>query len=352
MHTFSVFRRVLPLLIIALLLSTVAVTLAQGGVTVTTRDNATLRSGPGRENASLAVVPFNTTMPATGRNEDNSWLQVDYNGQSGWIATFLLNWVGDLNSLPVGGVQPAAPAGGAAAPAAPAGGVTATNASVMNVRSGPSTSSSQLGRLPAGSTVALNGRWGSGSSAWVRFDFNGQVGWLASWLLTISGDLNSLTDVQAEQAAQSAAIAAAQNALPTVCQGATVPLAAPYVPGAGVHPVALFYEDGTAHPWSGQLGAWAPATPLAAQLVACASRQMDNVIQECLYNGPSIFRHLYAINVRVVVAQTGQVLGTTTITGTPPRECRHTEPWSLVRLDGGSVTFAQLQQWLAPFVTQ
>lgn len=80
--------------------------LAQSDVMVTTTDNAQLRSGPGREHSSLGIVPYNTTLPAAGRNEDSSWVMVSYNGSTGWIAQFLLSWTGNLDTLPLGGVVP------------------------------------------------------------------------------------------------------------------------------------------------------------------------------------------------------------------------------------------------------
>ena len=339
------FRRFLTLLVVFLLiLGVTGIANANSNVTLTTRDNVQLRSGPGRQYDSLARVPFNTSLPGTGRNDDNSWIQANYNGTIGWIAAYLLNWVGDINSLPVGGIAAASPPPAAAAPAAqplPAGSVSATNAHVLNLRIGPSSSSSLAGQLPAGSTIGLTGRWGSGGSMWVRFDLNGQTLWVAGWLLTINGDANALPDVQA-----------AQNAVLTLCGGGSAPEATPYNGGAGIHPIVLLNETGGTNAWNSQIGNWGVGRNLgAAQLVGCVSAQTQNSIETCFYNiGPNIVRYEYSVSVRVINAQTGQVIGATTLSGSPPRNCRNQEPISLAYLYGGSVTLQQVRDFLQPFV--
>ncbi|HML21694.1 MAG TPA: SH3 domain-containing protein [Aggregatilinea sp.] len=181
-------------LVIVLALAVVPVLHAQGDVSVVTIYDAVLRGGPGTSFEQVGGVPVSTTIPAVGRNGNSSWIQVNYDGTVGWVSATLLEWSGDIGVLPVTSGQPASDTPDAA-PAAASGGVTATNGGGINVRSGPSTSDAVLGQLPAGSTVALNARWGSGRSMWVRFDYNGRVGWLASWVVTISGDANTLPDV-------------------------------------------------------------------------------------------------------------------------------------------------------------
>ncbi len=190
-----VFRLLTLVLVLALALAAVPVLHAQGDVPVVTIYDAVLRGGPGTAFDSVGGVPVGTTLPAVGRSADSSWIQVNFDGTVGWIASKLLEWSGDITVLPVMSGQPASDAPEAAPAAAAPGGVTATNGSGINVRSGPSTNDAVLGQLPAGTTVGLNARSGSGRSMWVRFDYNGQAGWLASWVVTINGDANSLPDV-------------------------------------------------------------------------------------------------------------------------------------------------------------
>lgn len=94
---------------VALLLSLAPVALAQD-VTVRTLYSVRLREGPGTDFAVLATIPFNVVVPAVGRNEDSSWIQVKYEGQTGWIAARFVSVRGSLDSLPIGGAQEA-PAG-------------------------------------------------------------------------------------------------------------------------------------------------------------------------------------------------------------------------------------------------
>jgi hypothetical protein len=89
-------------------------------VYVTTQDNASLRAGPGTNWERLAVVPYGTTLRATGRTLAVNWIQVAYEGQRqseaypeatidgvtyGWIASELLIWTGSVLELTVDGVH-------------------------------------------------------------------------------------------------------------------------------------------------------------------------------------------------------------------------------------------------------
>jgi uncharacterized protein YraI len=268
--------------LLTLLLASVQVAQAQSiTAEVTTTDAAKLRSGPGSTFTQLATIPFNTPLTAIGRNADTTWIEVNYNGTAGWVAAFLLRvTAGDLASLPVatGTTPPAAPPPNAPPPSAPApappGSVTATNYNSINVRSGPGTTFSILGMLPANTTIVLTGRWTAQGIVWVRFAFGAQDGWTASFLLKITGDVNSLPDVQA------AAVAAAA-AIPRICAtGAGVPQAAAYTPGPGIHPTLFFDFSGT--PYSLGTGAptnWAPGTVLGTQLVGCVGQQQSGCKQ-------------------------------------------------------------------------
>jgi uncharacterized protein YraI len=185
---------ILVVVLVTGLLPSVAV--AQG-VSIVTNANAKLRSGPGTEFADQGIIPADTVLTAIGRNADSSWIQVNFNGAVGWVAIFLLNVTGDVNTLPVVGAdQAAAPPADAVQPPPP-GVVSATTSSLINVRASASTGAAKIGELPAGSTVVLITRSGSGGNAWVSFDFQGQRGWIASWLVQVNGDVNTLRDVQA-----------------------------------------------------------------------------------------------------------------------------------------------------------
>lgn len=75
-----------------------------GGTTATTQVNLRLRSGPGIGNQSLTVAPQGTTVSVLGRNAAGDWLQVQYAGQTGWMAAWFLQLnSGAVADLPVTG---------------------------------------------------------------------------------------------------------------------------------------------------------------------------------------------------------------------------------------------------------
>jgi hypothetical protein len=83
-------------------------------VTATTTDVLNIRQGPARTTASLGKLPQGTTVTVVGRNEDNSWLQIQIpeTANLGWVSAEFVTISGDVNSLPV--VQ--TDGGGGAAP--------------------------------------------------------------------------------------------------------------------------------------------------------------------------------------------------------------------------------------------
>lgn len=342
-------RTAVKVIVLLLIFGLTFTAIAQTDLTVTTKSGVNLRSGPDITFESLGVVPFNITLPAVGRTADTTWVQVNYNGTVGWIVRSQLTSSGSLDPLPVGGVEttttpPTAetePSAPVVQPVVASGPVSATNASVINIRSAPNTNSAQLGQLATGTTIYPNGRWGGGSTMWMRFDFNGQPAWVAGWLLDITGDPNALPDVEA-----------AQNAILQLCAGGNAPEAAPYNAGPGLHPVLVLNEAGGRHAWNGQLGGWGVGTtPGSAELVACLSEERQVEIQTCPYFGPSITRYVYQIDAQLLVAQSGTVISTTTLSGAAPRECRQQEPFNLTVLNGSRVTANQLRDWLQPFVS-
>ena len=58
---------------------------------------------------------------------------------------------------------------------------TVPSDSNMNLRAGPSTDTSVLGRVPAGTTVTALGANGDGS--WVVVEYEGKYGWLSAQYL-------------------------------------------------------------------------------------------------------------------------------------------------------------------------
>jgi len=60
-----------------------------------------VRSGPGLSFGQLAVLPAYTQVPFVARTADSSWIRVDFNGVTGWVAAWVVVGTGDFNNLPI-----------------------------------------------------------------------------------------------------------------------------------------------------------------------------------------------------------------------------------------------------------
>lgn len=71
-------------------------------VIVVTKVDSNLRAGASTDNASLAVIPFGTTLTVIGRTAGNNWVRVTFNSQTGWVSSGTLNFTqGNLANAPV-----------------------------------------------------------------------------------------------------------------------------------------------------------------------------------------------------------------------------------------------------------
>jgi uncharacterized protein YraI len=88
---------------------------APEGVTATPRNYLNMRSGPGTAYSTLGTAPAGVALPVLGRNPDSSWVFVEYQAQQGWLAAWLCDITGDLNTVSI----KEAPAGGEVPPPPP-----------------------------------------------------------------------------------------------------------------------------------------------------------------------------------------------------------------------------------------
>jgi uncharacterized protein YraI len=157
-------------------------------VYVTTQDFSSLRAGPGTGFPRLAIVTPVVTMPAYGRTSDTRWVQVEYEGQMGWIASFLLVWSGDIIDLPVDGVNPYPFIRRAAA--------LGTTTRETPIYSSQVTPEDQVGTIPAGTEVELTGRLGGSGFFRFQIRYQGQLYWVGSWNIRVTdGDFRRLLDL-------------------------------------------------------------------------------------------------------------------------------------------------------------
>lgn len=72
-----------------------------GGVTITLPNPTNFRDQPSLNSGIITEVPFTTTLAVRARTADSQWVLVDYNGQTGWIAAWVVTVAGDLGGVPV-----------------------------------------------------------------------------------------------------------------------------------------------------------------------------------------------------------------------------------------------------------
>lgn len=91
-------------------------------VKVNVNQTVNVRSGPGTAYPRVGQVDAGQSLEVTGRNDDGSWVQINYSDGQGWVIVSLIQPEGDVNSVGVVQVDapPPAPVAQAPAPAAQA----------------------------------------------------------------------------------------------------------------------------------------------------------------------------------------------------------------------------------------
>lgn len=159
------------------------------GVTATATTALRMRYAPDTSAQQIASIPSQTVLPVLGQNAAGNWLYVIFNGTQGWVAGWYCNINGSLANVPIvpdSGLAPANPPGPNPAPT----GVTAQASSNIRMRSGPGTEFAQIATVPLNTVLNVLAR-NSGAN-WLYVDYNGTKGWVAAWLCTVSGDLNTV----------------------------------------------------------------------------------------------------------------------------------------------------------------
>jgi hypothetical protein len=151
-----------------------------------------------------------------------------------------------------------------------------------------------------------------------------------------------------------------------VCRGQSVSSAAAYTPKGGRN-LLVAVEPDTA----GDLSVYTYAIPdemLATKanevtLVLCLGREREVLIESCPYhkvkdqNGETdhvIERYMYERDLKLVVAQTGEVLADEKLQGSAPNECLEKESFkegdAVVKRKGTSISNGDLREWVRQFL--
>lgn len=174
-----------------------------GPFVLTSPFNVNIRAEPQIGAANLGRLPYNANASATGRNEANSWVFIEYKGIKGWVAAWLILLSNDINALPIAaggsGPSPTTSASPTLAPNAtpktpleplPSGGITVQSPSRTNVRSIPSLNGVVIDMLPFIGTASVIGRNAGGN--WLQINYGGTVGWVARWVVITSDDTSNV----------------------------------------------------------------------------------------------------------------------------------------------------------------
>jgi uncharacterized protein YraI len=146
---------------------------ASGDATVDSALN--LRSRPSTSASVILVMPGGAAVSLTG-NQQNGFLELSYQGTGGW---------GYADYISTGGGAGGQSSGGGGSQDAGSGDVgSATTTSALNLRSGPSTSSSVILVMPGGAGVTLTGTSQNGFSG---VTYQGTTGWAYADYLDTSG---------------------------------------------------------------------------------------------------------------------------------------------------------------------
>ncbi|MBN8635186.1 MAG: SH3 domain-containing protein [Anaerolineae bacterium] len=198
------------LLALSLVLITATVTTAQSTTAFSAHVYRTVnvRSGPGTQYAIIGRLSGGMEVSVTGRSDaESNWLALEFDGQQGWVAFFTVTLNGDPEQLPI--LEPAAMLPVAVesiqGDSEALSNVYVTAFRRVNVRSGPTASTDRLGVLFPGSQVDIVGR--TADNQWLLISYNAEVGWVAYFVVTVTGDLDTVP-IYAEDARSTGTVAA------------------------------------------------------------------------------------------------------------------------------------------------
>lgn len=168
-------------------------------VTVEPYRATNVRSGPSVTYDVVAHLEPGRRVRAIGRSDESSnWLQVDLGSQVGWVAYFTVAVTGDPSRLDIVFAPEPEPDATAAAPVPPETAAQRATSNLyvtayrrVNIRSGPGTEFNVLGVLVPGQTADIIGTSGE-DNEWLQIRYDGADGWVAYFVVTVSGDVSIL----------------------------------------------------------------------------------------------------------------------------------------------------------------
>lgn len=148
--------------------------MSEGKAKVTAGDGLNVRTGAGTNYSKLGALSYGTTVSYSG--EQNGWLQINYNNKTGYICKQYTQITQEATSQASGGASTQPQTSSEQTSSAPQGKTMYTNASVLNVRSGPNTGYQVVGQLPYGSQVTV---LSTESNGWHKISFNNSTAYIS-----------------------------------------------------------------------------------------------------------------------------------------------------------------------------
>ncbi|MBK9749949.1 MAG: SH3 domain-containing protein [Chloroflexi bacterium] len=167
-----------------------------------------VRSGPGTQYAIIGRLSGGMEVSVTGRSDaESNWLALEFEGQQGWVAFFTVTLNGDPQQLPIFEPAPTLPVTDESVQgdSEALSNVYVTVFRRVNVRSGPAATTDRLGVLFPGSQADIVGR--TADNQWLLISYNAEAGWVAYFVVTVTGDLDSVP-IYAEDALSTGTVAA------------------------------------------------------------------------------------------------------------------------------------------------
>lgn len=183
-----------------------SIALAQDEVIAQAYATVNVRSGPGTQYDIIGQLTNSNEVQITGRSDNESnWLRISFEGREGWVAYFTVSVIGNTEQLPV-----VSPRGGQEITAVLATSIPVviqantdtfvTAYRIVNVRSGPGTEYISIGNLQPGSSADVTGR--SADNEWLRVHYLNKEGWVAYFVVSLTGSLESIPIMEAAPDAQ------------------------------------------------------------------------------------------------------------------------------------------------------
>ncbi len=193
-------NNLLCFILIFLAISAVISAQEETGVTAQAFRTVNVRQGPGTQFDVIGQLESGDIVPVIGRSDsENNWLLIEFGEIQGWVAFFTVTVSGNVNGLDIINLQvvsePQSPPAGGSLPFVAESEIATGDPYItayrrINVRLGPSSEFGRLGYMNPGNVADITGI--SDDGEWIRVNFEGQIGWVAFFVVTVNGSLDQV----------------------------------------------------------------------------------------------------------------------------------------------------------------